>query len=96
MHTSSDPAPAGPGHRVRVLLPADLHARPAGRLASTAGRFEGVTARVEHRGRTTGATSVLALMALGARAGDPVDLIVEGPGAEEAATALAQILAEAE
>jgi phosphotransferase system HPr (HPr) family protein len=78
------------------VLPADLHARPAGRLATTVGRLKGVTARLEHRGRSAGAASVLALMALGARAGDAVDLIVEGPGAEEAATALARVLAEAE
>ncbi|MFC5215350.1 HPr family phosphocarrier protein [Streptomyces coerulescens] len=79
------------GCRVSVVLPEDLHARPAGRIATAAARFTGVV-RIEHEGRSASATSVLALMALGARAGSSVHLVAEGPDATEATEALSEIL----
>ncbi|MYX99475.1 HPr family phosphocarrier protein [Streptomyces sp. SID486] len=78
-----------------VVLPADLHARPAGRVATAAPRFAS-TVRLAYEGRTAAATSVLALMALGATAGGTVELTAEGPDAPQAAAALAAILAAAE
>ncbi|MEU3824003.1 HPr family phosphocarrier protein [Streptomyces sp. NPDC029080] len=90
------PAPQAPGrHRMTVVLPADLHARPAGRVATAAPRFAS-TVRLAYEGRTAAATSVLALMALGATAGGTVELTAEGPDAPQAAAALAGILAAAE
>jgi phosphotransferase system HPr (HPr) family protein len=73
------------------VLPEDLHARPAGRIATAAPRFTS-TVRVEYEGRSALATSVLSLMALGARAGSPVRLVAEGPDAAEATSVLSRIL----
>ena len=76
---------------VSVVLVEDLHARPAGRVATAAPRFTS-TVRIEYEGRSASAASVLALMALGARAGSPVLLIAEGTDATEATTTLSKIL----
>ncbi|MEU1513140.1 HPr family phosphocarrier protein [Streptomyces sp. NPDC005811] len=61
VYASSDSAP---GCRVCVVLPEDLHARPAGRIATTTPRFTS-TVRIGYEGCSAAATSVLALMALG-------------------------------
>ncbi|WP_327287702.1 HPr family phosphocarrier protein [Streptomyces sp. NBC_01198] len=78
-----------------VQLPADLHARPAGRLARAAAGFTS-TLRLEHAGRTATPAGVLSVMALGATAGSTVTVSAEGPDALEAVTALAAILAAGE
>ena len=78
-----------------VILPANLHARPAGRLAQAAARFES-TVTLEHAGRTAKPTGILAVMALGATAGTTVTIRAEGPDSEEAALELARLLSEAE
>jgi phosphotransferase system HPr (HPr) family protein len=74
-----------------VRLTADLHARPAGALARTAARH---AARVELvvADRVARASSVLEIMALGARAGTTVTLRAQGPGASEAVAELAAFL----
>ena len=78
-----------------VTLPANLHARPAGKLAQAARRFQS-TITLEHGGRTANPTGILAVMALGATAGTTVTIHAEGPDSEEAARELAQLLSEAE
>jgi len=78
-----------------VVLPANLHARPAGRLAKAAAGFR-ATIELEHCGRTANPTGILAVMALGATAGTAVIIRAQGPDAERAAQALAQVLGEAE
>jgi phosphotransferase system HPr (HPr) family protein len=93
MHTNSETV-AGAAE-VTVLLPANLHARPAGRLAQAAARFES-TVTLEHAGRTANPTGILAVMALGATAGTTVTIRAEGPDAEPAVRELAQVLSEAE
>lgn len=78
-----------------VTLPANLHARPAGKLAQTAGRFTSVI-RLEYAGKSVNPKGVLAVMSLGATAGATVTLRAEGADAEQAVQALADVLANAE
>lgn len=89
---SIEAAGASGSHRRPIVLSADLHARPAGRISTAAPRFAS-TVRIECQGRSAAATSVLALMALGAVAGSTVEVAAEGPDASEAVAALTGILA---
>ena len=74
------------------MLPADLHARPAGRLTRAAGGFAAITTLVAGE-RSANARSVLAVMALGATAGTEVSVRAVGADAAAAAEALAAVLA---
>ncbi|MFC0432117.1 HPr family phosphocarrier protein [Kutzneria buriramensis] len=78
-----------------VVLPANLHARPAGKLAQAAAQFTS-TIRIEHAGRAINPTGVLSVMSLGATAGSTVTISAYGPDADTAVTSLAHILATAE
>ncbi len=78
-----------------VVVPVDLHARPAGLLARTAAGFAAAIT-VSAGERSANARSVLEVMALGATAGTAVTLRVDGPDAEAAADTLAALLAAAE
>lgn len=96
MSASSDSTAATTASReTSVVLPANLHARPAGRLARAAAGFTS-TVQLEYAGRTVNPTGVLAVMGLGATAGSAVTVRAEGPDAEQAVVALAEILATAE
>ncbi|MFE1749647.1 HPr family phosphocarrier protein [Streptomyces anandii] len=96
MSTSSEPTTTTVSrHETAVVLPASLHARPAGRLARAAAGFTSAI-RLEHAGRTVDPTGVLAVMGLGATAGSTVTVRAEGDDADEAVAALAHILATAE
>ena len=92
--TAATTAPAAE-HEITIVLPANLHARPAGRLARAAAGFTSAV-QLEHAGRTVNPTGVLAVMSLGATAGSTVTVRAEGPDADRAVTALADILATAE
>ncbi len=90
--------PADPGgdeseHRLGVVLglPHGLHARPAGRLAALAKPFVAKVV-VTARGRTADARSPVALMTLGATAGDELILVGRGADAPHALAALAAFL----
>lgn len=68
-----------------VVLPntAGLHARSAALVVNAAARFRSsVTLQLD--GRTATARSLIQLLQLGARKGDPVRVQVEGDDAEEA------------
>lgn len=78
-----------------VILPANLHARPAGKLAQAAARFSS-SIRIDYAGKSINPTGVLAVMSLGATAGATVTVRAEGEDAEHAVQALAQILADTE
>ena len=82
-------------HETAVVLPANLHARPAGQLARAAAGFTSAI-QLEYADRTVNPTGVLAVMGLGATAGSTVTVRAEGHDAEQAVTALAQLLATAE
>lgn len=79
-----------------VTLPANLHARPAGKLAQAASRFRGTTIRVRHGGKSVDPAGVLAVMSLGATAGTAVTVRAEGPDAEQAVRVLTEVLSQAE
>ncbi len=72
-----------------VTLPdgVDLHARPAAHLVRTAATFSADIA-VAANGREANAKSLLAVLALGATAGTPLQLTASG---EDAATAIAAL-----
>jgi len=92
--TTATTAPAAE-HEITIVLPANLHARPAGRLARAAAGFTSAV-QLEHAGRTVNPTGVLAVMSLGATAGTTVTVRAEGLDADRAVAALADILATAE
>lgn len=79
-----------------VTLPANLHARPAGKLAQAAGRFRGTSIRLGYGGRSIDPAGVLAVMSLGATAGTAVTVRAEGPDAEQAVRVLTEVLSQAE
>jgi len=74
-----------------VVLPAALHARPAGALVRVAATF---TAAIEvcYGERTASARGVLALMSLGALEGATVTVRAEGADADEAVRAVVEVL----
>ena len=79
-----------------VVLPADLHARPAGQVTRVATGFDArVWLTVPGRDEVD-ARSVLAVMGLGAVAGQTVTVRAEGPQAAEAAAAVSSVLLAAE
>ncbi|EST27296.1 HPr family phosphocarrier protein [Streptomyces roseochromogenus] len=82
-------------HETAVVLPANLHARPAGQLARAAAAFVSAI-QLQYADRTVNPTGVLAVMGLGATAGSTVTVRAEGDDAEQAVTALVHILANAE
>ena len=88
-------SPSSDAAQTTVVLPANLHARPAGKLAQAAARFA-CTIRIEHAGRAINPTGVLSVMSLGATAGATVTISANGPDADIAVTSLADILAAAE
>lgn len=87
--------PASRDAVVRVVLDADLHARPAGQVARIAATFSAAVA-VATEMRSADARSVLAVMGLGAQAGETVTVTASGPDAAEAADAIAQVLTTAD
>ena len=78
-----------------VVIPVDLHARPAGRLTLAAAGFEATTMILAGE-RSADARSVLAVMSLGATAGVEVTVRSTGPDADAAVDALAAVLAAAD
>ncbi|MDT5025159.1 MAG: phosphocarrier protein HPr [Micromonosporaceae bacterium] len=87
MSESSDPTA-----QVEVLLPAHLHARPAGALVQVAARFSS-TVEISYGEKTANARSVLAVLGLGAFAGSAVLVRARGDDASTAVREIAQILA---
>ncbi|GAA4957402.1 HPr family phosphocarrier protein [Actinoplanes utahensis] len=80
-----------PNSEVRVVLPAALHARPAGEVVRAAAAFT-ATVEVRVEGRSASARSALRLMSLGAAAGATVTVHATGDDAAEAASAVAEVL----
>jgi phosphotransferase system HPr (HPr) family protein len=78
-----------------VVLPADLHARPAGQVAKLAAGFDAEVELVAGT-RTARAISVLAVMSLGAQVGQQIEIRASGPDAMQATAAIAAILEAAE
>ncbi len=78
-----------------VVLPADLHARPAGQVSQLAAGFDAEVELIAGA-RTARAASVLAVMGLGAQAGQQIEVRASGPDAVQAASAVAAVLGAAE
>ncbi|GLX99886.1 MULTISPECIES: HPr family phosphocarrier protein [Actinoplanes] len=79
---------------IPVVLPAALHARPAGEVVRAAARFQALL-EVRHGERSADARSALRLMALGALAGTTVVVHATGDDAAAAAAAVAAVLSAA-
>ena len=64
-----------------------IHARPAGLLAKKAKEFQSVVT-LEKDGKTAAATKLMAIMGVGVKCGDTVNVTVEGADEETAAAAM--------
>ena len=84
-------ASSSPGASVSVVLTADLHARPAGQVTRAISAYD-AQVRLVVDDRVADARSVLAVMGLGAVAGQTVAVTGEGPQAEAAVDAVAEVL----
>ncbi|HET8660942.1 MAG TPA: HPr family phosphocarrier protein [Micromonosporaceae bacterium] len=93
MPASSDPATTV---EQVVTLARHLHARPAGQVVRAAARFPDTTIELGRGGRTASARSILAVMGLGAVAGDEVRIRAAGADPVDASAAVAAILVAAE
>ncbi|MBV9231567.1 MAG: PTS-dependent dihydroxyacetone kinase phosphotransferase subunit DhaM, partial [Chloroflexi bacterium] len=71
--------------------PTGLHARPASLFVQTAARFQ-AQIQVTARGRQVDATSIMAVLSLGARQGDIITLQARGTDASAAIEALSQLV----
>ena len=76
---------------IEVVLPAALHARPAGEVVRAAATYTSVI-EVRAGGRSAAARSALRLMSLGADAGATVVVHASGDDATAAAEAVAEVL----
>ena len=79
-----------------VVLPADLHARPAGQVTRAVVALDAVVHLSTGDGPEVDARSVLAVMGLGAVAGETVRVRASGSDASAAVTAVTAVLAAAE
>lgn len=64
-----------------------IHARPAGLLAKKAKEFES-TITLEKNGKSAAATKLMAVMGLGVKHGETINITVEGVDEEAAAAAM--------
>lgn len=74
--------------------PVGLHARPAGFLLRRAKNYRSSVLVKAPNGREANAAKLMALMSMGAKAGDTLTFILEGDDEEVAAADLAQYLPE--
>ena len=70
-----------------------IHARPAGLLAKKAKEFES-TVMIEKNGKSVNATKLMALMGLGVKCGETVNVTVEGSDEEKAAAEMQSFFSE--
>ncbi len=87
------PTPSSPDEHATatVVLPAPLHARPAGRLVAAAAGSECVI-EIQHGCKIASPSGILGVMALGADAGATVTVRANGPGATSAIEKIVEIL----
>ena len=64
-----------------------IHARPAGLLAKKAKEFQS-TITLEKDGKSAAATKLMAIMGMGIKCGDTVNITVEGADEDTAAAAM--------
>lgn len=82
-----------PRRTVKIASSVGLHARPA-MLFVQAATATGLDVEISRHGddEAVDATSILGVMALGAKHGDEVELSAEGEGADEALDSLVELL----
>ena len=88
-------ARAGESRRVRVALEHGIHARPAAQIAASVKEFAGEVS-LAAGSRTANARSTVALMKLGVRNGDEVEIRAAGADAARAINAVAALLSSAQ
>jgi len=76
--------------KVKVLNESGLHARPSSMLVKTASQFESELF-IEMYGYRVNGKSILGLMTLAAEKGSEMELIIEGPDEEQAASVLTEL-----
>ena len=81
----------GASRTVDVLNKRGLHARASARFVTLASTLS-VEVLVEKDGSSVCGTSIMGLMMLGAAMGDRITISADGDGAEEAVTALAELV----
>lgn len=67
--------------------PEGMHARPAGRLVEEAQKYQS-SITLDDNGTTADAKRIFAVMALGAKQGDAIDVTVDGSDQDKAAEEL--------
>ncbi|MGN0974651.1 MAG: HPr family phosphocarrier protein [Gemmiger sp.] len=70
-----------------IKEPVGIHARPAGLLVKEVKKYQSAVT-IEKDGKGVNALKLMALMGMGIKCGDTVDVKVEGPDEEAAAAAL--------
>ena len=76
-----------------IQSPVGIHARPAGMLVNTAGKFSSEIT-VSTGGRQASARKLFALMKLGAKQNDTIRICANGPDEDEAIQAVSGILSQ--
>ena len=79
--------------RMEILNALGLHMRPANKFVVVAGRFT-ADVRVRYNGRLCDGKSIMDMMTLAAERGAVLEVEAEGPDAEQAVEALAELVAE--
>ena len=74
-----------------IHAPVGMHARHAGLLVREAGRFQS-DVRIAKGGQSVNAKGILAVMSLGVKQGDVVELTIDGPDEDAAYTELKNYL----
>jgi phosphocarrier protein len=77
--------------QVAILNPKGLHMRPATRFVKLAGTFR-ATVRVLGNGKSVNGKSILDMTTLAAECGTEIDIQADGPDAEDAVAALAELV----
>ena len=70
-----------------ITDPVGMHARPAGKLAAEAKKYQSVVT-ISKAGKGADTRRLMALMGLGIKQGDTISVAVEGPDEETAAPAM--------
>ncbi len=68
-----------------------IHARPAGLLAKKAKEFQS-TITLEKDGKSAAATKLMAVMGMGVKCGDTVNVTIEGADEDTAAAAMEEFI----
>ena len=83
---------SGAARTVEIVNKRGLHARASAKFVKTAAAFD-AEVQVSREGQTVDARSIMGLMMLAAGPGCCIDMSAEGPDAEAALTALAELVA---